>query len=265
MSGAFRCAPAAAGATGQDLGNMIEPSQNANSPLPRGFRTTQWSLVVAASADSPEALEELCAAYWPPLHAYLRRLGYDSAEAEDLTQAFFTRLLDKRLLEAADRRRGRFRTFLLTALRRFAVNEWKHVGAAKRGGGVRHVALDAGGGEWAEAAEASHDLTPDRLFERQWALVVLRRAWNALEAEQRVANKTVTFQALAPCLTPGASPDNYEELAERLGSTPAALRMSVSRLRQRLGELVRAEIRTTVDSDAEVDDEVRDLFRALQA
>ena len=257
--------PPQPGRPAKDLGTMIERSQNANPPPSRSFRTTQWSLVVAASSDSPEALGELCAAYWPPLHAYLRRLGYAAVEAEDLTQAFFTRLLDKRLLGAADQRRGRFRTFLLTALRRFAVNEWKHMGAAKRGGGVRHVALDERSGEMAEAAEVSHDLTPDRLFERQWALVVLRRAWNALEAEQREASKTVTFQALAPCLTPGASPDNYEQLAERLDSTPAALRMAVSRLRLRLGELVRAEIRTTVDSDAEVDDEVRDLFRALQA
>jgi len=220
---------------------------------------------VAASADSREALEELCAAYWPPLHWHLRRLGYADAEAEDLTQAFFTRLLDKRLLVTADRGRGRFRTFLLTALRRFVVNEWKHRGAAKRGGGAGHLALDSEGAALVVAAEVAHDLTPERLFERHWALVVLQRAFQELEAEQRELDKQALFEALAPCLTRDIVSPGYDELADRLQSTPAALRMSVSRLRKRLGQLVRAEIRKTVDSDADIDDELRSLFRALQS
>lgn len=244
---------------------MNEPSDGATPQSPREFRTTHWSLVVSASADSREALEELCAAYWPPLYWHLRRLGYDATEAEDLIQAFFARLLDKRLLELADRRRGRFRTFLVTALRRFVVNEWKHAGAAKRGGGIRHLALDSGRAGRLLAATAADDLTPDRLFERHWALVVLERAFQELEAEQRAAAKTAIFEALAPRLTGDTSAPGYDELADRLDSTPASLRMALSRLRKRLGELIREEIRKTVGSDADVDDEVGNLFRALQA
>ena len=244
--------------------SMSEPSDSTIPKSPRRFRTTHWSLVLSASADSREALEELCTAYWPPLYWHLRRLGHDATQAEDLTQAFFARLLDKRLLDFADRRRGRFRTFLLTALRRFVVNEWKHEGAAKRGGGMRRLALDSGRADQLLAAEASHDITPDRLFERQWALVLLQRAFGELESEQRAAGKAVLFEALAPCLTGDASTPGYDEMADRLQSTPAALRMAVSRLRKRLGELIRAEIRKTVGSDADVDDELRNLFRALR-
>ena len=231
---------------------------------PRSFRTTHWSLVVAASADSRAALEELCAAYWPPLHWHLRRLGFDPAQAEDLTQSFFARLLEKRLLDVADSRRGRFRTFLLTALRRFVINEWKHAAAAKRGGGSSPLTLDTGGSEALAAIEGTHDLTPDRLFERQWAIVVLQRAFHDLEAEHIAAGNQAQFEALTPYLTRETATSSYDELAERLQSTPGALRMSVSRLRVRLRELVRAEIRKTVQSDEEVDDEVRSLFQALQ-
>ena len=232
---------------------------------PRGFCTTHWSRVVSASAGSREAMEELCTAYWPPLYWHLRRLGYDATGAEDLTQAFFTRLLDKGLLDFANRRRGRFRTFLLTALKRFVVNEWKHKEAAKRGGGARHLTLDSGSAEQIVAGELAHDLTPDRLFERHWALVSLQRAFHELETENREAGKEAMFEALAPCLTGDRSWPGYDELAGCLQSTPAALRMSVSRLRKRLGELIRAEIRKTVDSDAEVEDEIGNLFRALRA
>lgn len=244
---------------------MNDPSNNTTPRLPRGFRTTHWSLVIAASTDANDALQELCSAYWPPLHWHLRRLGYDAARADDLTQAFFAQMLDKRLLSAADRRRGRFRTFLLTALRRFVVNEWKHQGAIKRGGGAQQLSLESGGAELSVAADAAHDLTPDRLFERQWALLILQRAFQALEAEHREPDKQALFDALAPCLARDETSPSYDELANELRATPAALRMSVSRLRARLRELVREEIRKTVRSETDVDDEVRDLFRALQA
>ena len=220
---------------------------------------------MAASADSRIALEELCAAYWPPLHWHLRRLGFDPAQAEDLTQSFFARLLEKRLLDVADARRGRFRTFLLTALRRFVINEWKHGTAAKRGGDSSRLTLDTGESEVLADIESMHDLTPDRLFERQWAIVVLQRAFHDLETEHIALGHQAQFEALTPYLTRETATFSYDELAERLQSTPGALRMSVSRLRARLRELVRAEIRKTVQSDEEVDDEVRSLFHALQS
>jgi RNA polymerase sigma-70 factor (ECF subfamily) len=207
-------------------------------------------------------MEELCAAYWQPLHAYLVRLGFDSVEAEDLTQAFFARLIDKRLLTVADEQRGRFRTFLLTALRRFVVNEWKHERRLKRGGAARHLSLDADS-RGAVANEVAHDITPDRMFERQWALVVLQRAFQALETEQQESDKQTVFESLAPCLSRDSSSPGYDELADRLQMSPAALRMCVSRLRQRLGDLIREEIRKTVGSDTDVDDELGKLFQAL--
>lgn len=236
---------------------------NSTSRPQRNFRTTHWSLVVAASEDSQSALEELCTAYWPPLHWHLRRLGFTEAQAEDLTQAFFARLLEKRLLDVADSRRGRFRTFLLTALRRFVVNEWKQGTAQKRGGGAKHI--DISSSEFQSLVpEGGHDLTPDRLFERQWALVVLQRAFHDLELEYTAAGNQAQFEALAPLLTRESESTSYDTLATQLQSTAGALRMAASRLRARLRELVRSEIRKTVETDADVDDEVRSLFRALQ-
>lgn len=242
---------------------MHDPPANA-SRSPRQFRTTHWSLVLAASADSHEALEELCAAYWSPLHWHLRRSGFNEQQAEDLTQAFFARLLEKRLLDVSDSRRGRFRTFLLTALRRFVVNEWKHGAAAKRGGGLKHVSIGTNDGDGMVVA-CQHDLTPDRQFERQWAMVVLQRAFQELESEYSKANNQVQFDALAPLLTRDNAATSYDELANQLQSTPGALRMAASRMRARLRELVRAEVRKTVQTEAEIDDEVRALFLALQA
>ncbi|MBC8355648.1 MAG: sigma-70 family RNA polymerase sigma factor [Planctomycetes bacterium] len=244
---------------------MKHPADHTPLQSPRGFRTTHWSLVVSASADSREALEELCAVYWPPLFSYVRRLGYNDAEAEDLTQAFFTRLLDKRLLALADRDRGRFRTFLLTALRRFVVNEWKHQTAEKRGGATRHFTLSTPGAEQLVAADVTTNLTPDRLFERNWALVVLQRALDELESEQRTAGKGESYRALVPYLIGDADVPGYDAVAKQLGSTSAALRMLVVRNRKRLGELIRCEIRKTVGSDADVDEEVGQLFRSLQS
>ena len=232
---------------------MKKSSEDTPAPLPRNFRTTHWSLIAAASADCRAALEELCSAYWLPLHSHLVRQGFDSMEAEDLTQAFFARLLDKRLLDFADQRRGRFRTFLLTALRRFVVNEWKHERTLKRGGTTRQVSLDADGDDGSIACEVAQDMTPDRMFERQWALVVLQRAFRALEVEQQESDKkNALFETLAPILSRDSSSLSYDELADRLQMTPAALRMCVSRLRQRLGELIREEIRKTVGCDADV-------------
>lgn len=233
--------------------------------MPRSFRTTHWSLVVAASADSHAALQELCTLYWQPLHGHLRRMGFSEPQAEDLTQAFFARLLEKRLLDFADRDRGRFRTFLLTALRRFVINEWRYENAKKRSRGAKPIALDPTETVNLIDEMSAHNLTPDKLFERQWALVVLQRAFHELESEYRNAGNQAQFEALAPMLTRETAAVSYDELASQLNSTPGALRMAVSRLRTRLRELVRNEIRKTVQTEADVDDEIRCLFHALQS
>ena len=235
---------------------------NDKSRRAKQFHSTHWSLVLAASEDSDAALEELCQIYWPPLHWHLRRMGYEEVEADDLTQAFFARLLEKRLLGFADQKRGRFRTFLLTALRRFVINEWQRDESIKRGGGRKRIdltdresaAFDAPGG----------DLSADRQFDRQWALVVLQRSFEELAREAVESGNREQFEALAPLMTRDRENESYDELASRLSTSPGALRMSVSRMRSRLRELVRAEIRKTVESDAEVDDEVRLLFVALR-
>ena len=236
-------------------------SQTPNEPAARlagGFHSTHWSLVGRAAENSRPALEELCAAYWPPVRYHLVRMGYDAAQADDLTQAFFARLLEKRLLDAADAGRGRFRTFLLTALHRFLINEWKHDGAAKRGGNAQRVALDT-----QPEAAIGRDETPQKQFERQWAIVVLERAFAALEAEQQAAGKLTQFEMLSPLIN-GDGDASYEELAAKLGATAGALRMNVSRLRTRLRELIRGEIGQTVGGEAEVDDEIQSLFEALR-
>ncbi len=229
----------------------------------RGFRTTHWSLVTAASANSAEALEELCQAYWSPLHLYAHRLGLGAAEAEDLTQAFFTRMLDKNLLAIADSGRGRFRTFLLTAFRRFIVNEWKHENTLKRGGGTTRTSLNLDNLTNTFASKSNCDLSHDRLYEREWAMTVLQRSFQNLASEYAASNQTELFEALSPLLT---ADDNgtYQTLATRLDSTAGALRMAASRLRSRWREQIRSEIRKTVANDSEVDDEILSLFQALR-
>lgn len=233
----------------------------------RQFQTTNWSLVVSAAGESLEslqALEELCSAYWPPLYSYARRMGYVEADAKDLTQAFFLRLLDKGLLERADSRRGRFRTFLLTSLRRFMVNEWKYRRATKRGGKREIVNLGFQEGLF-NFGEPAHEMTPERVYDRNWALTVLQRAYSELESEMREVGNASLFEMLAPCLAREPDSPSYQELAAQLDSTADALKMRASRLRKRLGEIIRAEIRKTVASDDDVEDEIRTLLCSLQS
>jgi RNA polymerase sigma factor (sigma-70 family) len=229
------------------------------------FKTTHWSLVISAAGGSRQALEELCSAYWQPLYWYVRRMGYGPADAQDLTQSFFSRLLEKQLLGFADRERGRFRTFLLTALRRFVINEWRRDRRDRRGGGRRTLSVDFDASENEAVLEPSHNLTPDSLFERRWAIQVLENSVARLKQQQRAAEKGERFDELAPLLARQGSPPSYQETAQRLGTTSAAVKMAVSRLRKELGRLVREEIRKTVASDAEVEDELRQLSAALRA
>ena len=231
------------------------------------FATTCWSQVVAAgrssSAESRQALEELCGAYWYPIYVHVRRAGHDPPAAQDLTQAFFARVLEKRLLPRADRQRGRFRSFLLGSLRNFLSNERDRRAARKRGGDCRFFSINLNAAESRYLAEPCHGATAERSFERQWALAVLERSLGALERDYHDSGRSELFDALSPFLTTGGDGAGYGATAERLQMTEAAAKMAASRLRRRYRELIREEIARTVAESSEVEDELNRLFAAL--
>ncbi len=231
------------------------------------FVTTRWSVVVSAQRkDSPaadEALEQLCRAYWYPLYAYVRRAGHTPADAEDLTQAFFARLLEKDWLGVADQQRGRFRSFLLGALKHFLANEWDKARTLKRGGHLRWVSLDAPAGEDRLQHEPVAKGAPDLEFDRRWALTLLDAVLARLEKEYAQAGKAKWFGQLKPSLGSDRAEVNYTQLAGELAMSEGAVRVAVHRLRQRYRELLREEIAQTVAAASEVEDELRQLFQAL--
>jgi RNA polymerase sigma factor (sigma-70 family) len=231
------------------------------------FPTTHWSRIVAAGDPGAplarEALAELCRAYWFPLYAYIRCRGYAPDRALDLTQDLFVRLLEKDVLAAADPARGRFRTFLRAVCADFLANRRDRENALKRGGGRPIVPIVSDEAEGRYAREPAHELTPERIFDRNWALILLGRVLEQLREEYRAAGQSLTFEVLSPVLTDGSRAVAYATLAARLGMTEGAVRVAVHRLRRRYGERLREEIAATVDEPAEVDDEIRDLFAAL--
>lgn len=231
------------------------------------FLTTHWSVVLQAGRDDTAqahgALEQLCRVYWYPLYAYARRRGYAPEDAQDLTQEFFARLLERNWLARADQAKGRFRTFLLTAMERFLANEWDKLRALKRGGGERLVSLQLDTGESQYRAEPADLRTPEQLFERHWALALLGEVLQQLEAEYRRQGKAVLFAALRPCLVGDRESLPYPQLAEQLGLNAGAVRVAVHRLRQRYRARLRAEIAQTVTSAEEADAEMRHLFHVL--
>jgi RNA polymerase sigma-70 factor (ECF subfamily) len=238
-----------------------------SSAEPARFATTHWSLVVAAggndSQQAHQALAELCAAYWHPLYAYVRRLGYDVNQAQDLTQGFFTRLLEKDYLRAVDRERGKFRTFLLASFRHFLANEYDRATAQKRGGGRSVLSLDFRATEQRNSLEPSHALTAEKLYERRWALALLEQALARLRGEFMVNGRGPLFDALKVFLTGEKAAVSHDQLARQLGMTAGAITVAVHRLRQRYREVLREEIGRTVNDPAEIDGEIRDLFAAL--
>jgi RNA polymerase sigma-70 factor (ECF subfamily) len=229
------------------------------------FATTRWSLVAAAgdpaAPESRQALADLCGQYWYPVYAYVRRRGYDRHKAEDLTQGFFARLLEKNDLAAADRTRGRFRSFLLAACQHFLANQFDHDTAKKRGGRQAPVRLDFAAADTRYAAEPAHADTPEKLFDRRWALDLLDRALSELRSEYEESGRGKLFDELKGCL--GGADVAYADLAGRLGLTEGAVKVAVHRLRQRYRDRLRAAIAETVGAPDDVDDEVRDLFAAL--
>ncbi|WP_226895421.1 RNA polymerase sigma factor [Luteolibacter marinus] len=220
------------------------------------FLTTRWSLVVGAAAGAETSLEVLCRQYWQPVYAVARRAGNDEEAAKDLTQGFFEMILRKGTLGLADRQKGRFRTFLVTALKRYMVNEWRRDHAAKRGGSAEPVSLDT---ELAErVAGDERDLSPDALFDRRWALALLDAAMQRLGEESGR-----DFAQLKHCLTAERGEIDYGELAGRLGSSEGAVRVSVHRLRKRYRAVIREEVARTVADESEVEEEMRALMAAL--
>jgi RNA polymerase sigma-70 factor (ECF subfamily) len=238
-------------------------------PASRGFTTTRWTLVMKAARESQSgsgaALDELCTRYWPPLYGFARRRGYPVEQAQDLTQAFFARVLEKHALDAADQNRGRFRSFLLASFKHFLANDWDREHTLKRGGAFAHVALDLDTGEAFYAAQPVETLTPEMVFERQWALGILDRAASVVRGECVASGKEATFERLKGYLEGDKSEGSYADAARALGTTEGAVKVTVHRLRRRYREALRAEIASTVSDDSEIDDEIAHLITALGA
>ena len=230
-----------------------------------GFTSTHWSVVLAAgqdtSAEKSEALERLCRTYWYPLYAFVRRRGYPQHEAQDLTQSFFERLLDKQYLRAVDRKKGKFRSFLLASLEHFLANEWRRSQAQKRGGNMSFISLDEDSAE-RHYLQVPGGLSPEQLFEQQWATALLEHVLVILRAEFAAEGKGELFEQLKVYLT-GEKQGVYAEMAARLKTTEAGIKMAVSRLRHRYGALLREEIANTVARPEDIEEELRALFAAL--
>lgn len=228
------------------------------------FATTHWSVVVSAGdSRSPLAsrsLAILCENYWFPLYAFVRRAGHSAEDAQDLTQEFFLRLLDKHFLAAVDRQKGRFRTFLLTAVKRFLANEYDRTQAKKRGGGQTIVPLEDLEARYSQ--EPADTLTPERIFEQQWALALLDQVLARLQTEMTAGGKGALFDALKDHLTDSQTA-GYAVTAARLDMTEGAIKTAAHRLRRRYRALLREEIAQTVASPDEVDEEIRYLLSCL--
>lgn len=249
---------------------MLLPGEEGTAPegwrADAQFHTTHWSVVLAAGQTSSprahEALEKLCRAYWYPLYAYVRRSGRTAHEAEDLTQEFFARMLEKDFPAGIKPEGGKFRSYLLTSLKNFLVNEWASRQTAKRGGGKTMLSLEDLGAEARYQSEPADQATPERLFERRWASALLDQVRQGLREEYAAEGKDRLFESLRPSLTGAAQSIPYDALAVQLGISEGAVKTAVYRLRKRYGELLRSEIAQTVDRPEDVEDEIRCLIEA---
>lgn len=212
--------------------------------------------------DAAAALAALCEAYWFPVYAFVRRSGHSDDEARDLTQAFFARMFDKNSVRAADPARGRFRSFLLASVRNFLLNHRDAATSLKRGGGVPALALEFDDGERRYNREPAHHDTPDRLYERRWALATLDAAIARVREEYRASGRGPLFDALQPFLD-GGEPASYQDLARTLGSSDGALRVAAHRLRRAFKTSLREIVESTVERPEDVEDELRYLMRVV--
>ena len=230
------------------------------------FATTHWSVISAAGSSSgpaaAQALETLCKAYWQPLYAFARRSGRTPPDAQDLVQAFFAEFLESQAVERADQNRGRFRSFLLASFKHFSAHEWEKQRARKRGGACHHLVLEFDSAE--TGLELADFSSPDRAYDRQWALTLLDNAFRQLRAEYERAGHLDLFEGLKETLSGARLELPYESLARRLSMNPGAVRTAASRLRARYRLVLREQIAQTVTTAAEIEEELRSLFHALE-
>jgi len=231
----------------------------------RSFATTRWSLVLAAGAGGSGALTELCRAYWFPLFAYVRRCGVPAHEAEDVVQGFFARLIEKRDLSAVAPEKGRFRSFMLAAIRNHLSHHRAHERAEKRGGGRVVLEVDFRGADQRLEAEARGIDDPERAFEHAWARELMRQCIEEVGDEYQKSGRRTVFDVLAPELQRMGDSSDYAAHAEKLGLSAGAVKVAVHRLRARFRERLRERIAATVERDEDVEDEFRALLRALSA
>jgi RNA polymerase sigma factor (sigma-70 family) len=244
-----------------------QPSSQPTSAPGDVFATTHWTVVLAAgrrqTPQSALALEELCRTYWFPLYAYVRRRGHAKAEAEDLTQAFFARLLEKNFLANLHSEKGKFRAFLLAALKHFLANEWDKSQRQKRGGGRPPLSLDWQSADTKFQIAAANAPSPDKAFDREWALALLAKVIERLQRECAAEGKAKLFEQLKTFLMAGGGDPAQAEVAKALGLEEGAVRVAIHRLRKRYRALLRAEIAQTLSDPAMVDEEMRALFGAF--
>jgi RNA polymerase sigma-70 factor (ECF subfamily) len=248
----------------------MDPEQrepNSSSAGQRDFQTTQWSVVLAAGGSesgAAQALESLCATYWLPLYAFARRRGFTPEDAADITQGFFAELLRRQDLRQIDPHKGRFRSFLLAAMKNFIGNQLQAARAQKRGGDAQTLSFDFRTADERLALEPYHEQTPEAVYYRQWALAVLGQARMAVCGWYERSGRRDEFDALQIFVAGDRPKDTYREAAARLNSTEGAVKVAVHRLRQRFHAEIRRQVALTVASESEIDDEVKDLFEALR-
>ncbi len=248
--------------------NQTSKETSAGSNIPRDlFVTTRWTVIVAAggkaSLEAEAALQELCRTYWYPLYAYVRRQGWSREDSEDLTQAFFSKILGNTNLSVLDSEKGRFRRFLLASLKHFLANEWDKLRAQKRGGGQVPLSLDWQSADTLYSSTSADNLSPDKLYDRAWAVTLLERVIGLLHLECVAEGKGEMFERLKDFLTLEKSAISYEQAATTLNISEGAARVTVHRLRKRYRELLRDEIAQTLLHGAQVEDEMRALFLAF--
>jgi RNA polymerase sigma-70 factor (ECF subfamily) len=248
----------------------MSANENQEPSTPDGFfRTTHWSVVLAAREESasgpPQALELLCRAYWYPLYAFVRRRGVPVADAQDLTQEFFARLLQRDFLRNVAREKGKFRTFLLSSLNNFLVSEWHRGQAAKRGGGRQNfVSWDDLQAEERYASEPATENSAEQFYDQRWAVTVMQQAMTQLREEFHSTGRSKLFDQLKPFLSAEGTREDYERAAEPLQMTGGAFSVAVHRLRRRYAEVLRSVVAHTVAGPDEIEEELRCLAQALQ-
>jgi RNA polymerase sigma-70 factor (ECF subfamily) len=245
----------------------VSTNPGTNAPHAAAFVTTHWSIVLSAGQSdttrAQSALSKLCQTYWYPLYAYVRGRGHSREDAQDLTQEFFARLLQKNWIGSADREKGRFRSFLLTAMKRFLADEWDKARAQKRGGGLPLLSLQFDTAETRLRREPADEVTPEQSFERRWVLTLLDEVLKRLRTEYEQEGNAELFVELNPCLVGDRTLLPYVELAKKLALSESAVKSAVHRLRQRYRKLLRDEIAQTVAEPGDVDEELRHLFAVL--